>query len=107
MAEEKRTRRTAEEMAAARDAKIAELEASIQALEEKKAAAVAAIDEKIAAVNAKIDKIKEQKKAAMSPKKRKPRRSKNAQIQQLVKQARKSGMKLEEIAEKLGIEIEE
>ena len=107
MAEEKRTRRTAEEMAAARDEKIAELEASIQALEEKKAAAVAAIDEKIAAVNAKIDKIKEQKKAAMSPKKRKPRRSKNAQIQQLVKQARKSGMKLEEIAEKLGIEIEE
>lgn len=107
MAEEKRTRRTAEQMAAARDEKIAGLEESIRALEEKKAAAVCAYDEKIAAVNAKIEKIKEQKKAALTPKKRKPRRSKNAQIQQLIKQARKSGLKLDEIAQKLGIELEE
>ncbi len=106
MAEEKRTRRTPEEMAAARDEKIAELEESIRAIEEKRAAAVAAYDEKIAAVNAKIEKIKEQKKAALAPKKRKPRRSKSAQLQQLIKQARKSGMKLDEIAEKLGIELE-
>lgn len=106
MAEEKRTRRTAEEMAAARDEKIAELEASIRAIEEKKEAATRAYDEKIAAVNARIEKIKEQKKAALTPKKRKPRRSKNAQIQQLIKQARKSGMKLDEIAEKLGVELE-
>ncbi len=107
MAEEKRTRRTPEEMAAARDQKIAELEESIRAIEEKKAEAVAAFDEKIAAVNAKIEKIKEQKKAALAPKKRKPRRTKTEKIQQLIKQARKSGMKPEEIAEKLGIEIGE
>lgn len=43
----------------------------------------------------------------LSPKKRKPRKSKAERIRELVKQAQKSGMKLDEIAEKLGMPLSE
>ncbi len=41
------------------------------------------------------------------PKKRKPRKKKADQIKELIRQAQKSGMKLDEIADKLGVEISE
>ena len=106
MAEEKRTRRTREEMAQVRQEKIAQLEASITELEEKKAAAIAAYDAKIAAARKKVADLVE----ANEPKKpgRKPaqkRRTKAEKIQDLIKQTSKSGMSMEEIASKLGIEL--
>lgn len=127
MAETKRTRRSPEEMAAARaekeaalNQKIEQFETAIRELEEKKEASAAGFDAKIAAIHAKIEKVQKQKEALLTPKKpaakkakkpgRKPakkRRTQTVKIQEMVKQARKSGMKLEEIAEKLGIEIEE
>ena len=47
------------------------------------------------------------KKDVLTPKKRKPRKSKADQIKLLVKQAQKSGMKLDEIADKLGMALPE
>ena len=45
--------------------------------------------------------------AHIPPKKRKPRKSKADQIKLLVRQAQKSGMKLDEIADKLGMALPE
>jgi len=47
------------------------------------------------------------KKDVLTPKKRKPRKSKADQIKFLVRQAQKSGMKLDEIADKLGMALPE
>ena len=82
MAEQKRVRRTPEQIAAD-------------------------IDGQIAAVQEKAAKLAERKKEVLSPKKRKPRKSKAERIRELVKQAQKSGMKLDEIAEKLGMPLSE
>ena len=87
MAEQKRVRRTPEQIAADIDGQISKLEENIRGLEEKKLA--------------------ERKKEVLSPKKRKPRKSKAERIRELVKQAQKSGMKLDEIAEKLGMPLSE
>jgi len=103
MAEQKRVRRTPEQIAADIDGQISKLEENIRGLEEKKIAACAEFDAKIAAVQEKAAKLAERKKEVLSPKKRKPRKSKAERIRELVKQAQKSGMKLDEIAEKLGI----
>ena len=73
----------------------------------KKIAACAEFDAKIAAVQEKAAKLAERKKEVLSPKKRKPRKSKAERIRELVKQAQKSGMKLDEIAEKLGMPLSE
>ena len=70
-------------------------------------AACAEFDAKIAAVQEKAAKLAERKKEVLSPKKRKPRKSKAERIRELVKQAQKSGMKLDEIAEKLGMPLSE
>ena len=88
MAEQKRVRRTPEQIAADIDGQISKLEENIRGLEEKKIAACAEFDAKIAAV---------QEKAA----------SKAERIRELAKQAQKSGMKLDEIAEKLGMPLSE
>ena len=72
MAEQKRVRRTPEQIAADIDGQISKLEENIRGLEE-----------------------------------RKPRKSKAERIRELVKQAQKSGMKLDEIAEKLGMPLSE
>ena len=74
MAEQKRVRRTPEQIAADIDGQISKLEENIRGLEEKKIAACAEFDAKIAAVQEK---------------------------------AQKSGMKLDEIAEKLGMPLSE
>ena len=107
MAEQKRVRRTPEQIAADIDGQISKLEENILGLEEKKIAACAEFDAKIAAVQEKAAKLAERKKEVLSPKKRKPRKSKAERIRELVKQAQKSGMKLDEIAEKLGMPLSE
>lgn len=107
MAEQKRIRRTSEQIAADLDIQIAELNDSIHEIEEKKAEAVAKFDAKIESVNEKIRKLQTRKSNLLSPKKRAPRKSKAQQIKKLVSKAQKSGMKLDEIAEKLGVSIEE
>lgn len=107
MAEQKRVRRTPEQIAADIDGQIFKLEENIRGLEEKKIAACAEFDAKIAAVQEKAAKLAERKKEVLSPKKRKPRKSKAERIRELVKQAQKSGMKLDEIAEKLGMPLSE
>lgn len=107
MAEQKRVRRTPEQIAADIDGQISKLEENIRGLEEKKIAACAEFDAKIAAVQEKAAKLTERKKEVLSPKKRKPRKSKAERIRELVKQAQKSGMKLDEIAEKLGMPLSE
>lgn len=105
MAEEKRTRRSREQMAQVRADKIAQLEASIIDLEEKKATTIAAFDEKIEKTRKKISVLKEKNEPKkLGPKPTKKRRTKAEMVQELVKQARKSGMSLDEIALKLGIE---
>lgn len=88
MAEQKRVRRTPEQIAADIDGQISKLEENIRGLEEKKIAACAEFDAKIAAVQEKAAKLAER-------------------IRELVKQAQKSGMKLDEIAEKLGMPLSE
>ena len=107
MAEQKRVRRTPEKIAADIDGQISKLEENIRGLEEKKIAECAEFDAKIAAVQEKAAKLAERKKEVLSPKKRKPRKSKAERIRELVKQAQKSGMKLDEIAEKLGMPLSE
>ena len=107
MAEQKRVRRTPEQIAADIDGQISKLEENIRGLEEKKIAASAEFDAKIAAVQEKAANLDERKKEVLSPKKRKPRKSKAERIRELVKQAQKSGMKLDEIAEKLGMPLSE
>lgn len=100
---QKRVRRTPEQIAAALDEQIEALKSAIQETEVKKAAALADFERKTSALRGKIAALEEKKKAALAPKKRKPRRTKAQKIQELVKQAQKSGLKLEEIAEKLGV----
>ena len=73
----------------------------------KKAASATEFDNKIAAVKEKIAKLEAKKKDVLTPKKRKPRKSKADQIKLLVRQAQKSGMKLDEIADKLGMALPE
>ena len=107
LSEQKRVRRTAQQIAADTDAQIEKLRVSIQEIEEKKAAAAAEFDAKIAAVEDKIKKLEARKKEVLTPKKRRPRKSKAKRIQELIRQAQKSGMKLNEIAEKLGVSPEE
>lgn len=103
LSEQKRVRRTAEQIAADVDVQIEKLRASIQEIEKKKAASAAEFDAKIAAVEEKIKKLEVRKKEVLAPKKRRTRKSKAKQIQELIRQAQKSGMKLDEIAEKLGV----
>ena len=93
MSEGKRIRRTPEQIAADLGVQIEKLKDSILELENKKAAAVAKLEAK--------------KKDVLTPKKRKPRKSKADQIKLLVRQAQKSGMKLDEIADKLGMALPE
>ena len=82
MSEGKRIRRTPEQIVADLDVQIENLKDSILELENKKAAAVTEFDNKIAAV-------------------------KEKQIKLLVRQAQKSGMNLDEIADKLGMALPE
>ena len=106
MAEQKRVRRTSEQIASDLAVEIQELKSSIDKIEDKKNASIAEFDKKIAKVQEKINHLEERRKSMLTPKKRPRRRSKSDQIKSLVKQAQKNGMKLEEIADKLGVDIE-
>lgn len=106
--EQKRTRRTAEERAAEVDIKIQTLEETIVALEKKKQLAITTYDEKIAVQQQKIEAYKAQKEKILKPKSpKRQRKTKKQKMADLLKQAQKSGMKPEEIAEKLGITLVE
>ena len=107
MSEQKRVRRTSQQIAADLDQQIAELNESIQEVEARKAEAAAKFDAKIDSINEKIRKLQARKHDLLTPKKRAPRKTKVQQIKSLVTKAQKSGMKLNEIAEKLGVSIEE
>ena len=105
MAEEKRVRRTTEQMICAIDEDIAALRESIKVIEEKKAASAAAFDKKIETVETKIAKLNERKINLLNPKKRKPRKTKAQQMKELLRLAQKNGLKPAEIAELLGLEL--
>ena len=106
--ENKRVRRTIEERIAEVNAKIEELNGQIQSLEEKKQESVTAYNDRIAKVMDRIKELEKQKAAILAPKPpRKPRKTKKEKIQDLMKQAQKAGLKPEEIAERLGLEIQD
>jgi hypothetical protein len=106
--EKKRVRRTTEERIAEVNAKIEELNGQIQSLEEKKQEAVTAYNDRIAKVMDRIKGLEKQKAAILAPKPpRKPRKTKKEKIQDLMKQAQRAGLKPEEIAERLGLTIQE
>ena len=106
--EVKRLRRSAEERAAEMDAKIEALRQSIADQEAKKQETVSAFDGKIASLRERIKALEAKKKEILAPKQpRKRRKSKKQKLQEIVQQAQKSGLKPEEIAELLGIQLEE
>lgn len=106
--ETKRSRRTPEERIAEIDAKIEECEKQIQAIEVKKQETITSFDERIKKVQRRIKGLDKQKAEILAPKPpRKPRKTKKEKIQDLMKQAQKAGLKPEEIAERLGLTIQE
>lgn len=101
----RRPRRTAQQKADEIDAKIEKLNQDIEGLEVKRAAAMQDFDTKVAAVKERIDALVQQKTELLAPKPpRKPRKTKKQKIQEIIQLANKSGLKLEEIAERLGLE---
>ncbi len=106
--ENKRIRRTPQQIAEAIDVQIEELKGSIPKYEEKKKAAIAEYDKKIGSIHNKIKALEEKKKTVLMPKsERKPRQTKKRKIENLLKQAQKAGMKPEDIAARLGLNVEE
>lgn len=103
----KRVRRTPQERAAELDAQAEKLRQTIAALEEKKQAAAAEFDGRIQKAEQQIQALEAKKSELLSPKPpRKPRKTKKQKIQEIVAQAMKNGLKAEEIAAQLGIEME-
>ena len=101
----KRVRRTPQQMAEQVDSKIQKLNQDLEALGAKRAAANADFDAKAAEIKARIEALEQKKADFLKPKPpRKPRKTKKQQIQELIKLANKSGLKPEEIAQRLGIE---
>ena len=107
--EKKRVRRTPQERAAEIDAKIEKVNETLRALEDnKKQSVIATYDEKIKTASEQIKTLEEKKAAILAPKPpRKPRKTKKQKIQEIVNLAMKSGMKPEDVAAQLGIELED
>lgn len=104
----KRVRRPVAERAAEIDVKVEALKDSIDEMEQKKMESAALFDQKIAKIQAKIKALQAQKDKMLSPKKeRKLRRTKKQKIQEILTQASKSGLKPEEIADRLGVSLSE
>lgn len=102
----KRVRRTPEQLAAGFDEKIAKLNQDLAANENKREAAMQSFDRKATEINAKIEEYIKRKEAVLAPKpRRKPRKTKKQKIDEIVKLAVKSGLKPDEVAEKLGIDV--
>lgn len=103
----KRVRRSPEQMAADLDAKIEALKGRLDVIEAERAAANEKFDNKAAEVNNRIKALMDKQKAMLAPKPpRKPRKTKKQKMQDILKQAEKSGLKPEEIAERLGLAME-
>ena len=106
MEEKKRIRRPAEERVQEIDEKITKLEQSLIDLDDKRMEANAAFDEKEKSIKNKIQMLAEKKENILSPKPiKRTRRSKKQKIAAIVKQVAKKGLKPEEIAEMLGVEV--
>lgn len=106
--ETKRVRRTPQQLAEAIDEQISKQEAAISELEAKKQASVEEYDMKIKAARAKIKCLEEKKAAILAPKPaRKRRMTKKQKMEAILKQAQKAGKTPEEIAEALGIALNE
>ena len=100
----RRPRRTAEQKVAEIDAKIQKLNENLEDIEVKRTAANQEFDAKAASVKERIAALEQQKKDILAPKPpRKPRKTKKQKIQELIQSASKSGLKPEEIAERLGL----
>lgn len=105
---QKRIRRTPQERAAEIDTLIQKQNHLIEDLEERKKAAVVNFDEKIASVQARIKELESKKAGILAPKTaKKPRKSRKQKIQEILKEAQKQGMKPEEIADRLGLKVED
>ncbi len=105
MEEKKRVRRSAEERILEINEKIEKFEQSLVELDDKRAEAMIAFDEKEANLRDKIQQLQLKKEDILSPKPiKRTRKSKKQKIADLVKLANKSGLKPEEIAERLGID---
>lgn len=102
-----RKRRTREELLAALDEKIEAQNLAIKKCEEQKVIAAQELDAKIAAAKARIKAMEQRKKDIMTPKQPKRRTSKKLKIQDILKKASKSGLSINEIAERLGVNTEE
>ena len=106
--ENTRARRTPQERAAGVDERIAKLNQAIKELESKKESVVAEYDAKITAARERIKSLEAKKQEILAPKPpRKPRKTKKQKIQEIVQQAVKSGMSVEDVASKLQVEIAE
>lgn len=100
----RRPRRTAEQKAADIDIKIQKLNEDLESIEARRTAANQEFDAKAAVVKERIAVLEQQKKDVLTPKPpRKPRKTKKQKIQELIQTASKSGLKPEEIAERLGL----
>lgn len=107
MDEKKRVRRPAEERAKEIDEKIEKLQQSLNDLDDKRMEAMAEFDNKEASIKNKIAMLAQKKDDILSPKPiKRTRRSKKQKIADILKQATKAGLKPEEIAELLGVEVE-
>lgn len=102
-----RRRRSPEERAAAIDAQIADLEASLQSIEEKKNTALETFDNKIASVKAKIENLNAKKTEILTPKPRKPRLTEKQRFEALMKKAKKAGLKYSDIEARLNLDNSE
>ena len=89
------------------DVQIEKLKDSILELEKKKRRLPPNLITRSPLLKKKIAKLEAKKKDVLTPKKRKPRKSKADQIKLLVRAGTKSGMKLDEIADKLGMALPE
>jgi uncharacterized small protein (DUF1192 family) len=103
----KRIRRTPEQRVEEIEAKIQQLNQEIEAIEAKRAAANQAFDQKLETVKTKVTALEQRKQKILTPKLKKPRKTKKQKIEAILKQAQKSGLKPEQIAEALGVKIEE
>lgn len=101
----KRIRRTPEQRAAEIDGKIQKMNQELDALKTKRSSVNQEFDKKEEAIKARIKEQEKKKESLLAPKPpRKPRKTKKEKIQDLIKQADKSGLKPEEIAQRLGLD---
>ncbi len=105
MPNEKRARRTPQQIVQDTELEIKRLEENIGMLEQRRDAQNEEIDRRIQAVKLRIEKLEEHKHAVLAPKARKPRRTKAQLISEIVGKAQKSGMKLCEIADRLDVDL--